>query len=32
MLDELTQPPPAVPATAAPSNGSLGIGSLRDET
>jgi hypothetical protein len=31
MLDELTQPP-AVPASEAPANGSLGIGSLRDET
>jgi porphyrinogen peroxidase len=31
MLDELTQPPLAMPATEAPANGSLGIGSLRDE-
>ena len=32
MLDELTQPPSDVPPTQAPATGSLGIGSLRDET
>ena len=32
MLDELTQPPPDAPPTEAPATGSLGIGSLRDET